>query len=277
MWKRKELKAYAKSFLRKNYWTAFFAVLLTMILTGGIGSSLGSNLNVAGTFNIDTDDDYEEVLFEEEQSVVETTEETESSIRLFEEDSTMGKVLLTLGIGGVVIVFLLIVAFIVMVGFVVEVGQSRFFLDGFKGDVDVGKILSGFNAEEYKPIVRAQLRAEVQLFLWTLLFIIPGIIKTYAYRYVPYVLAEDPTLSSKEAIAESISLTNGHKWDIFVLDLSFIWWNMLAFFTFGISNLFVAPYKVATNAVLYKVLSNPDDLEPTFEQIPSDFEDDSLN
>ena len=257
MWTRKKLKNYAKDFLRKNYWTAFFAVLITMILTGGISSSLGSNFNVAGTFNT-APDNYEEVIFEEDQNL---TAETEESTSLFAEDSTIGKVILTLGIGGFIIVLLLIVALIVMVGFVVEVGQSKFFLDGFEGDVDVKNILSGFNSEEYKPIIKTQLRTSIQLFLWTLLFIIPGIIKAYSYRYVPYVLAENPTLTSKEAIAESVALTYGHKWDIFILDLSFILWDMLALFTFGISNLFIAPYKVATDAVLYKVLSNPDDLE----------------
>ena len=109
MWTRKKLKNYAKDFLRKNYWTAFFAVLITMILTGGISSSLGSNFNVAGTFNT-APDNYEEVIFEEDQNL---TAETEESTSLFAEDSTIGKVILTLGIGGFIIVLLLIVALIV--------------------------------------------------------------------------------------------------------------------------------------------------------------------
>lgn len=100
--------------------------------------------------------------------------------------------------------------------------------------------------------------------LWSLLFIIPGFIKSYSYRYVPYILAENANLNPKETISKSMSLTNGHKWDIFIFDVSFFWWNILAFITFGVSNLFVAPYIEATNTRLYKVLSNPEDPEIEF-------------
>jgi len=111
------------------------------------------------------------------------------------------------------------------------------------------------------PIIKAQGLAFLSILLWTFVFIIPGIIKGYQYRYVPYLLAEDTSLSPKEALSKSKQMTMGHKLDIFVLDLSFILWNLLGLLTFGISAYFVAPYVEATNARLYNVLKDGTDMQ----------------
>lgn len=144
------------------------------------------------------------------------------------------------------------------VNFALEVGLSRFFLDGFKGEIAVGKIFSTFNSDEYFSIVKTQLRRRIYEVLWTLLFIIPGIIKSYEYRLVPYILAEEPNLPSKEVISRSRELTYGHKMDIFVLDLSFIGWILLGALLCGLGIFFVVPYIDATNARLYNVLAGND-------------------
>jgi len=90
---------------------------------------------------------------------------------------------------------------------------------------------------------------------WSLLFIIPGIVKSYSYRMVPYILAENDEISGKEAIELSMQMMNGHKWNTFVLDLSFLGWQILSAFTLGILSVFyVAPYIHATDAELYKTL-----------------------
>jgi hypothetical protein len=92
--------------------------------------------------------------------------------------------------------------------------------------------------------------------LWTLLFIIPGIVKAYEYRMIPYILAENPHMSRKEVFAASKSMMMGNKWKAFVLDLSFLGWHILSVFTVGILELFyVAPYVYATNAALYEALA----------------------
>ena len=93
--------------------------------------------------------------------------------------------------------------------------------------------------------------------LWTLLFIIPGIIKGYEYRMIPYILAENPTISTKEAFALSKQMMDGEKLNAWILDLSFIGWNILSAFTCCILAIFyVAPYQNLTNAQLYSVLKN---------------------
>lgn len=91
--------------------------------------------------------------------------------------------------------------------------------------------------------------------LWGILLIIPGIMKSYAYSFVPYILAEDKEISISDAIAVSQDLTEGYKWELFVLDLSFILWDILAAFTFGLAAFYSEPYKKATWAQYYLNLS----------------------
>lgn len=91
-------------------------------------------------------------------------------------------------------------------------------------------------------------------FLWYLLLIIPGIVKSYAYRMVPYILGDNPHIGTERAVALSEQMTQGHKFNIFVLDLSFIGWYLLGALLFGVGTLFVLPYDNATNAELYLTL-----------------------
>ena len=104
-------------------------------------------------------------------------------------------------------------------------------------------------------------------FLWGLLLIIPGIIKSYAYAMTPFIMAENPEMSAKEAIAASNRLMDGHKGELFLLDLSFIGWDLLANFTVSINavsvklalgNLALNPYKNAARAAFYKDITAPD-------------------
>lgn len=97
--------------------------------------------------------------------------------------------------------------------------------------------------------------------LWTLLLIIPGIVKSYEYRLVPYILSEEPYLPSDEVISKSRDMTDGHKWDMFVLDLSFLGWHLLGYLFFGIGSIFVHPYEQATYAKLYDTLSGSDSMD----------------
>lgn len=98
------------------------------------------------------------------------------------------------------------------------------------------------------------------VFLWSLLFLIPGIIKSYEYRFVAYIVAENPGIDYKTALAVSRDMTYGHKGAMFVLDLSFIGWFLLGGLLCGIGVLFVYPYYDATYAQLYlrlKTLNTP--------------------
>lgn len=97
-------------------------------------------------------------------------------------------------------------------------------------------------------------------FLWSLLFIIPGIVKSYAYSMVPYILAENPDMSANEVITRSKEMTMGHKGDLFVMDLSFIGWLLLTSVTFGIAGVYVYPYMSLAKVNAYHALKG---LTPT--------------
>ena len=93
--------------------------------------------------------------------------------------------------------------------------------------------------------------SNVFIFLWSLLFVIPGIIKSYSYRMSSYIMAENPEISALDAITKSKQMMKGHKFELFVLDLSFILWYLLVAITLGIASIYVMPYTTATRANFY--------------------------
>lgn len=88
--------------------------------------------------------------------------------------------------------------------------------------------------------------------LWALLFIIPGIIKAYAYSMTPFIMADNPEMKAKDAIKASQELMKGHKWELFCLEFSFIGWALLNLLTLGIGSLFLNPYINAAYAAFYR-------------------------
>ena len=85
----------------------------------------------------------------------------------------------------------------------------------------------------------------LKILLWLFLFIVPGFIKAYEYSMIPYLLAENPNITTDEAFSLSKQMTTGQKMDLFVLDLSFLGWIILGLLCFGIGVLFVKRYAVA--------------------------------
>lgn len=93
--------------------------------------------------------------------------------------------------------------------------------------------------------------------MWSLLFYIPGIVKSFAYSMAPYILAENPNMTARQALNESKHITKGHKGELFVLGLSFIGWILLVCITFGIAAIWVVPYMSATYANAYNAIKAP--------------------
>ena len=91
-------------------------------------------------------------------------------------------------------------------------------------------------------------------FLWSLLFVIPGIVMSYAYSMSYYILKDNPELSANEARKKSIEMMRGNKWRLFCLDFSFIGWSLLSILTFGILMLWVTPVMQASHAAFYESL-----------------------
>lgn len=105
---------------------------------------------------------------------------------------------------------------------------------------------------KYWHKVWSMLLMELFIILWSLLFIIPGIIKAFSYAMTPYIVEENPDLSANEAIDRSRAMMKGHKFDLFWLLLSFIGWGILCLFTFGIGFLWLAPYVNTSLAAFYE-------------------------
>ena len=91
--------------------------------------------------------------------------------------------------------------------------------------------------------------------LWSLLFVIPGIIKLYSYSQAFFILAENPKMSAREALIKSKRIMDGNKGKLFVLELSFILWVLLGIVTAGIALIWVVPYMMATFTNFYKTVN----------------------
>lgn len=91
-------------------------------------------------------------------------------------------------------------------------------------------------------------------FFWSLLLIVPGIVAAYRYAMTPYILTDHPELTASEAIERSKRMMDGHKGELFVLDLTFIGWRILASICANLGHLFVNPYQSAARAAFYREL-----------------------
>lgn len=118
----------------------------------------------------------------------------------------------------------------------------------------VSDAFSGF--DDFWSAFKVNFLVGLFTFLWSLLFVIPGIVKTYAYSMSMYELAENKEKPALECIKRSKEMTNGHKMDLFILDLSFIGWHLLGSITFGIAYIWIIPYIKATYANVYNYLNN---------------------
>lgn len=166
--------------------------------------------------------------------------------------------------GGAVVlclVYLLIaggVSFIPMVGSLISLllipmgfGYATAFLDNArtKSPFAVGSLFEGFN--DYGRIFGTMLLQGIYTILWTLLLVVPGIIKSYSYAMTVYILKDEPQLKYNAAIEKSMAMMDGHKWDLFCLGLSFIGWWILGIFTLGIGYLWLMPYIASATANFY--------------------------
>lgn len=130
------------------------------------------------------------------------------------------------------------------------------FLNAQRGTatMDVAKIFDGFS--DYKRIFVTMLLMFIYTFLWSLLLVIPGIIKGYSYAMTTYILNDDPSISGDAAIEKSMQMMQGNKMRLFLLDLSFIGWAILAILTAGIGFLWLSPYIYSARAKFYEDLKS---------------------
>lgn len=137
-------------------------------------------------------------------------------------------------------------------------------------DVKIKNAFDGF--ENFWGAFKVTFFTGLFTFLWSLLFVIPGIIKAFSYSMAMYVLAENKDIGALEAIKKSKEMMKGHKMELFVLELSFIGWALLAALTFGIAYIWVYPYMYTTLANFYMSIKPAGEIchvvsEPIIEEV----------
>ena len=238
---RKILKENAKASLKRKQGEAIFISFIMSLFAGGSSFSF----NFGGTGGATTDSGYYEDSSGAYGDIFsDMPEETFETFIIF-------MAILLMVFIGIALVSSLISIFLAPV---FNVGGNRFFLKLRKGaPTGISEIIGNFKDGNYKNLVKVSFFKFIQIFLWTLLFIIPGLIKSFEYMLVDYILAVRPDIDHKTALNMSKRLMDGHKGDAFVLGLSFWGWQLLSIFgTCGIlSIVYVNPYIYATLAEFY--------------------------
>lgn len=161
-------------------------------------------------------------------------------------------VIVILGIIGIIAGILALLSMIC--GGAVQLGYATYLLKQHdRANFEFGDLFSQFH--RFGQGFAQRFLRGLYIFLWSLLFIIPGIVKTYAYAMTPFIMAENPEMTANEAITASREMMDGHKLELFWLDLTFIGWSIMTVFTLGIGTLFLNPYMNASYAAFYKKLT----------------------
>ncbi len=280
MWTRKQIKEKAKKAFQLNYWKCVLCGLIFAIIVGGASGAGGAASGGSSTFSSlmynnqhrEETETVEEVEVEgiDENSdpvtvTVVTSDDNGNEIDVNETDVAFGIAIFSivaLTVFAIVLVASAIgIAIDVLLINPVEFGCRNFFRRNLDEPAKLSSLTFAFD-KNYKNAVKTAFFKDLFIWLWSLLFVIPGIIKAYEYRLVPYIFAENPDMKYSDILAESSKLMKGNKWKTFVLDLSFIGWELLSLCTCGLLSIFyVDPYKLQTDAALYEALKYGDKKE----------------
>ena len=220
MWNRAELKMRGNMAFKKNYVSAVVVALLMGIFGTASGESSARRVS-------ENSDIY--------------------SGNLFNVGMITG---LLAGITTVVILIVLVAK--VFVGNLLKMGGYRFFILNQTAQPGIGTLLDGFRSGHYVNIVLTMFLRDLFTTLWSLLLVVPGIVKHYEYLMVPYIIAENPAMDYKEAFQISKQMMDGEKMEAFIMDLSFLGWYLLSAVTCGLLAIFyVNPYVQASFAEMY--------------------------
>lgn len=170
----------------------------------------------------------------------------------------------------IVLAAIVIAVLFFLLGSIIEIGYAKFNLDlvDRQKEPELGTLLGYFTY--WKTTVAAKFLQGLYVFMWSLLFIIPGIIAGYSYAMTSYILAENPELTASEAIEMSKQMMTGNRWRLFCLQLSFIGWDLLCALTLGIGNLWLTPYKQAATAAFYREVSGTEHIITPGEPVSMD-------
>lgn len=208
---------------------------VTAVLVGLIASLLGGS-GTAGSLNLDIELDQETIHF----------------IAKHLDPAVVAAVTTVLGFLVLILAVYALVA--AVIGGPVRLGYIRYNLNLIDGkDGEFSDLFSQFS--RFWDAFVLNLLINLFITLWSLLFIIPGIVASYSYAMAPYILLEDPDCTPMEAIRRSKEMMDGNKGDLLTLGLSFIGWRLLSLLTLGLGDLLLVPYIAASQASFYRYVS----------------------
>lgn len=276
---RKVCKKRAKEVIQRSFWKCFAVCFIVTLLTGGtILLTLRDQSNMSiqnlpmnaieGKTNSDIVNEFVHGVSESDSVIVNrdgfigniVNNVSRSGSFLFGILNAINQFLFQDKIVAGIIIILgafLSIAYWIFIAKVMEVGRCRFFLENRNYvKTKVSRILLPFKVRKNFHVAIVMFQKSIYQFLW-MFTIIGGPIKAYAYRLIPYLLSEDPTLSTKEAIDLSSAMMYGHKWEAFLFDCSFFGFAILGMFTLNLFNLFYTNlYVEASFAEFYYYVRN---------------------
>ena len=227
MLKSKELRARAWESLKGKYWLAFAVVLVL-----GLLESIGTSMTTCS---------------QEIMNIVNAVDPAE-----MDSTAELGAIVL---MSASMIIAIIGFLFSLFIGSPATIGLCNYFIKNTDSKPTFADAFYGFKVR-YGRNMGVLLLVAVKTILWTLLFIVPGIIKSFEYFIIPYILADDPEITSKDAFKKAKEMMKGNKWRLFKLDFSFIGWIVLCVLTLGIGTFFLLPYMNAAFAEFYVELKN---------------------
>lgn len=261
MWSIGELKNNAWESVKRYYWMGLLVCFIVSAISGGIrGVASGFQSVTSGvsrsansssfSSNVDPGEAFDEYMEKIKEPFT-------GSSSIFYGVSVVAIIIIIFAI--TLIIWIISACWKAFIVNPLIAGKNRFFMlsRGFD-DVGVGKIFCNFRNGKYLKTVKTLFLTDLFVWLWSLLLVIPGIYKHYQYFLVSYIVSENPNIDSKRARQLSAQMTDGEKFNIFVLQLSFIGWWILACVASicccGVGMIFVAPYYESSMAELYTVL-----------------------
>lgn len=273
MFDRKAIKEQAKAMIKRSYLALIVVVFLAGVLGATVGGGTIQTVDISGVFDTDSDVDFDDSDIQPEADPDVWAPETQTGnpwedvpqqenpfdlTEMWREFADSMGIALPILIGVIVAVVLIAMVtallFGIFVSNVVTSGLCGWLMRYWRGEnPSIGELFASFR--NYRPVLGAMFLRDLYTFLWSLLFIIPGIVKGLAYSMVPYIIYENPNLTASQALKISQKMTDGAKGDLFVLGLSFIGWNILTALTGGLLGIFyVNPYMGLTYAGVYDQL-----------------------
>lgn len=250
MWTRSLLKQNAKEALRGRYWRSFLlCILLSLIGVGYFTPEVSSAFDtMESSIKIIVDGP---VWYGDSSSYLYDESLYSQLTDLLINDPLMST-LVMFGVGAMLISSLINLCLSLFVRVPLRIGSLRYFMESRQAPAPLGTVMTAFRTP-YLNLVKVQFLVGLKIALGCLI-IVPGIYWSYCYRQVPYLIAENPYLTTSRAMELSRAMMDGEKWRSFVLDLSFLGWSLLCVLTFGIGYFFLEPYYQATMAEFYAAL-----------------------